>query len=113
MRFVQRTLDLGTGETFVDAAHEDDMVVSAVRHQFVASLHELIGHGFGVLLHLNGVVFELGGPGLLQLGREGSDLVVVRATLTLWEDAKIDRISDLWLREDETGSWSSQRFVRC
>ena len=85
-------LDLGSGQTLVNAAHEEHVVVSTARNQSVAPLNKLVGHFASIQLHLFNVILEFGGLSLLKLGSQSSYGMVMRSTLQAREDREINLI---------------------
>ena len=109
-------LHLGAGEAVGAQVPKQQMVVRAVAGELVALGHQGLCQGLGVGLDLLGVVLEHGGVHLQQLRGQGSNLVIVRATLQGWEDGHVDTLLDVRdllrvLEEDHASAGSSQRLV--
>lgn len=58
-----------------------------------------------ICTHLNDVLLELGGHGLLELGSHAGDLVFVRAPLKCWENRLVDLGAEVALVLDNRHRW--------
>lgn len=86
------SLNTGTVQALGAQVQEDHVAVSAVGDELVAEGLELFLKGLGVLDDLGLVLLELGGVNLLQGNSQGSDGVVVGATLVTGEDGEVDGV---------------------
>ena len=57
--------------------------------------------------------FELWRGNFFHLGRERTNLNIVRSTLQCWEDGKVYSVFELFATENDARPWSSQSFVSC
>ena len=91
------------------------MVVRAVRADRVSHVHQRLRQRLRVLLDLHAVLLELGRRHLLQLRRDGRDLVIVRTALQTGEHRVVDLALEVALvlaEEDHAGARTAQRLVR-
>eukprot|EP00760_Papus_ankaliazontas_P029894 PhM_4_TR4514/c0_g1_i1/m.58683 len=92
------------------------MVVGAAGGERVAALGELGSEVLRVLLHLLDVLLELGRRDLVQLRRDGRDLVHVGAALQPGEDGGVDLLlalgPALLVDEDHGAAGTAQGLVR-
>ena len=122
----QHGFDTGTVEREWSKVHKHHVAVCAVGNEFVVHFFEFEFKGFGVGDDLFLVSLEIWVSCLLEGGGEGSDGVIVWATLVTWEDGEVDGtfeivedllaglgldLSDTLAEEDHGTSGASEGFV--
>lgn len=118
---VTDALDLGAGELKGTEIPEDQVVVRTVGLDLVAVANQLGGKGLGVGNDLLGIELELGAGSLLEGDGNGSNGVVVGASLDGGEDGLVDTalevltLLDLGVlvlaEEDQTGTGTTEGLV--
>lgn len=89
---LENGLNTGTVEAELTKVEEDHVAVSSISNKLVAELLELDLESLGVGDDLLLVGLELRGLSLLEGNSQGSDGVVVGATLVTREDREVDRV---------------------
>lgn len=89
---LENGLNTGTVEAELTKVEEDHVAVSSISNKLVAELLELDLESLGVGDDLLLVGLELGGLSLLEGNSQGSDGVVVGATLVTREDREVDGV---------------------
>ena len=87
------------------------MVISSISDKSVASLHELISQGLGILDCVLRVREVLWGDHIIESSCHSSNSVVVRSALESREDRVVNGLAMLRLADDEASSWPSQLLV--
>jgi len=93
-----------------DVPH-DEVVIGTVSDDFLARLFKGSSHSSSVGDHLSAVCNELWGVNLLQLDGQGTNLVVVRASLEHGEYSKVNALKKFLLAEDDSRSGTSETLV--
>ena len=107
------SIGLLAGQPLLDQAEQEQVVVGAARHHFVAALDEHLGHGLGVVDDLLLVGLELRLHGLLEAHRLGGDDVHQRAALGTGEYGGVELLLDLFvgLGQDQAATRATQSLV--
>ena len=92
MNLVAGFLELGTGQTVGTHVQKKEVVLGAVRHQGVPTLHELVCQGLGIRFYLFAIFLEFWGSNLFKLSGKCGNLVIVGAALKHGEYSKIELI---------------------
>lgn len=92
---LKHSLNTGTVKVVLAEVNEDHVAVSTVRDELVAEGLEGVLKGLGVGDDLLLVSLEVRAGGLLQGNSQGSDGVVVRATLVAGEDGEVDGVLEV------------------
>lgn len=106
-------LELGSGELMRSHVEEKEVVVSTASDKLVTAAGKLLSECLRVSLDLLTIVLELRGRDLLKLRCDTGNLVIVRATLELREDGKVELLKEtsLFACEDHASAGSSERLV--
>jgi hypothetical protein len=92
---LENGLNTGTVQVVLAEVNKDHVAVSTVRNELVAEGFEGILKGLGVGDDLLLVSLEVRAGGLLEGNSQGSDGVVVRATLVTGEDGEVDGVLEV------------------
>ncbi len=125
INLLKNSLNTGTIKSLWTEVEENHVGVGSVRDELVAKLLELLLEGLGVLDNLLLVLLELWGGSLLEGNSQGSDGVVVWATLVTWEDGEVDLVlkivhdvlarlvlgADTLAEEDHGTTWATERLM--
>lgn len=90
MNLVAHFLELRACQTQISYVHYQQVVISAVSHELVTTLHKILGQNFRVNLYLLNIIFELWCINYLKLSGKSADCLIMRSTLKHREYSIID-----------------------